>query len=767
MKKIALLAPEFYPIWGGVGTYSCNLAKGLENKVDIHIFTPYRGFDETQIKRKLGLKRAKIIFVSRAFDYFFYNLFFQIFLVFKFLKMDKKYDYDLIHSANLVHMPDLFLGFFTRKKIITTVHTTVKSQLKGILAKRGSLSYVEFFNILFYPFLKICEWIYLKRNRELIFVSNYSADSYIISKDNYHKHIINNGIDFKIFNNKISRKESLKKVKKAYPYLPMRFFDRKVIFFCGRLIKQKGNDIMKQMINDKRLKDCNFLVIGNGNKIKSKNVVQLEYVDNKMLPFFLKLVDVYVLPSYNENFPFTLIEAMSMEVPCVASDVGGVKEILGKNGILVKRGDLDGYVKGVLSILNKEKHFNSLRKEVRHLDAEIMCRKTLSLYESILEHKPHLCIIHDIPAEVLEKKGILERAEKKFNEIAKKYEVTFYSIKSGSKHNVKYNIKGAKIIEIRKLFWIFLPFFLFYRNRQKKIDLLKSYKPFYTSFLALIFTKLFGIKQITTLHGDWESNRKNYGLFSRVIKSALEKIVIRNSNVVFCTSHNLREYSLKKGAKKVYVIPTWGCDIDIFHKIKKNKDKNKNKKINILFAGRIEPQKNIELLIKASRILRDSGKKIQVNLVGPINNNSYYSRLKIMIEKARLERSIIFKGGIQQKELSKYYSTADCIVLTSNMEGLSHTILEGLLFNKPIVAKNIGDTSRLIRNGKNGYAYDIDNPILIAKLIEQASKLKVKDKYGYSLIKNNYSMSESNKKELKALMRESTNQENENSSCSA
>jgi glycosyltransferase involved in cell wall biosynthesis len=61
------------------------------------------------------------------------------------------------------------------------------------------------------------------------------------------------------------------------------------------------------------------------------------------VPDVLAAFDVFVLPSLAESeaFPNTLVEAMASGLPCVASDVSSVDEILidGANGLLVKPGD--------------------------------------------------------------------------------------------------------------------------------------------------------------------------------------------------------------------------------------------------------------------------------------------------------------------------------------------------------------------------------------------------------------------------------------------
>ena len=78
----------------------------------------------------------------------------------------------------------------------------------------------------------------------------------------------------------------------------------------------------------------------------------------------LKKSDVFILPSYSEGYPNTILEALSVGVLVIASKVGGVPEIIksGINGFMYNPDDLKGFSKMVVKILRNKKKYNEVIK---------------------------------------------------------------------------------------------------------------------------------------------------------------------------------------------------------------------------------------------------------------------------------------------------------------------------------------------------------------------------------------------------------------------
>jgi glycosyltransferase involved in cell wall biosynthesis len=113
----------------------------------------------------------------------------------------------------------------------------------------------------------------------------------------------------------------------------------------------------------------------------------------KEMPELYQALDLLVLTSHFEGTPLTVLEAMAMGVPVVASQVDGVEEVLenGRDGILVPPGNKDLFVKEICRVLQGRSLRQRLsqagqEKARRQFSAEAMVRQVESLYLKYLEN---------------------------------------------------------------------------------------------------------------------------------------------------------------------------------------------------------------------------------------------------------------------------------------------------------------------------------------------------------------------------------------------
>lgn len=129
--------------------------------------------------------------------------------------------------------------------------------------------------------------------------------------------------------------------------LPIRFL------FLGELGQRKGVfDILRALKNHKQVLGGKIELRIGGNKNEEKLLSMIKDSGLDELVHFegfatgqrkidlLNWADVYILPSYNEGLPISILEAMSYGMPIISTPVGGIPEVVdNKNGILVTPGN--------------------------------------------------------------------------------------------------------------------------------------------------------------------------------------------------------------------------------------------------------------------------------------------------------------------------------------------------------------------------------------------------------------------------------------------
>jgi len=362
-----MLAPEFLYVWGGVGSYITELVRYLPRDIEIHVVTPFReaiGKDKVALKRRSYFEHfgenVHIHFISRAADNFFYNAKFQVAVARYVPKLVKKQKVDLIHS-HTAHMPDILLQFNDVKTpIVTTIHTTIKGQREGTKSSGvgfRELETTEKGTMLLYPFLRLIEEIYFTKTRYYITPSNWMKEKIIrlYPKLRGRVHVAHNAIDTEFWRR-----------NKDYENKRDELGVENIILYVGRLLALKGvRDIIKAMPRIiKESQDTLFMFIGPGNRciytkmldkmgLPRHNYVFLGYKSRDELLKYYNMATVFILPSYSENMPMTLLEAMSCSLPVIATKVGGIPEVIDHNvdGILINPGSIDELVHSLIYLI--------------------------------------------------------------------------------------------------------------------------------------------------------------------------------------------------------------------------------------------------------------------------------------------------------------------------------------------------------------------------------------------------------------------------------
>lgn len=364
--KILILLNYYYPYVSGVSEYARVLAEELAGKGNqVTVLTSnHAHLKKREVIHGVEVFRAPIIgriskgTISPSF-------------IFQAIRLSGKAD-----IVNM-HLPMIESGIISpwiaKRKLITTYHCDIHLP-------------TSFFNSFIVKCMDISNEICLKRSRYIaVQTIDYAHHSRIAYK--YQEKFVETSTPVKDYKRKDAGKEN-----------------KRIIGFCGRLVKEKGLDILMKAfeILQREEEGLELRIAGDYKNVAGGSVIlelkeyleahQLQNVsflgkipENQMEQFYSSL-DVFVLPSVNslEAFGMVQIEAMYCGTPVVATDLYGVRTIVQKTGmgVVVKSRDPKALAEGIRKVLQNSKHYYRTKQEIQQYFGTEKC---VSMYEQTIK----------------------------------------------------------------------------------------------------------------------------------------------------------------------------------------------------------------------------------------------------------------------------------------------------------------------------------------------------------------------------------------------
>ena len=101
---------------------------------------------------------------------------------------------------------------------------------------------------------------------------------------------------------------------------------------------------------------------------------------------YYAVADIYVQSSHREGMPLAVLEAMSAKLPIISTDVGGMRDIVQANGILIADNDIDALYQAMKTVANNKEQYKKMQEEsfkmVQKYSAEVMAKSYKEIYQA-------------------------------------------------------------------------------------------------------------------------------------------------------------------------------------------------------------------------------------------------------------------------------------------------------------------------------------------------------------------------------------------------
>jgi len=144
-----------------------------------------------------------------------------------------------------------------------------------------------------------------------------------------------------------------------------------------------------------------------------------------------------------------------------------------------------------------------------------------------------------------------------------------------------------------------------------------------------------------------------------------------------------------------------------------------NKRITFLYVGAIVKKKGVNELLDIILKYQELKEYQFIFIGGGTLLDELIQRVKINGAK-----NVLFKGWLNEDEVSKYYQKADALILPSYTEGFPNVISEALNYRLPIIATNVGGIAESVIDNHNGFLIEPKDRVKLYKSIKKIGESK-------------------------------------------
>jgi len=205
--------------------------------------------------------------------------------------------------------------------------------------------------------------------------------------------------------------------------------------------------------------------------------------------------------------------------------------------------------------------------------------------------------------------------------------------------------------------------------------------PYFPCFSAKVYSIVKGSVLVITWHEVWDDYWYGYlgkkGFFGRVIEMMTSRLTSRTIAVSERTKNDLECLGVREEIK---IIPN-GIDFERIKKIKASKEES-----DIIFAGRLIKEKNVDVLIKAVKLVRNEIPDVKCMIIG---DGPEKEELVKLVYDLKIDINIKFMGFLENHDhVISYMKSSKVFVLPSTREGFGIVALEANACGLPVVTVN-------------------------------------------------------------------------------
>ena len=201
--------------------------------------------------------------------------------------------------------------------------------------------------------------------------------------------------------------------------------------------------------------------------------------------------------------------------------------------------------------------------------------------------------------------------------------------------------------------------------------------------------------------------------YKKKIYAFVEKILSISTDKIINISNYEQNQAIKYGLNKNKMIMVYNGVEDKVNRsnLKLNWDENK---INLLFVGRLDRQKGLDLFLDVYNKMKLENLHLYVIGTSVLDDNLPKST-----------EYVTYLGWVDNKDIDVYYQVCDAVIMPSRWEGFGLVAIEAMKNSKAVIASNRGALPELIKEDFTGYIFNIDDEISLKNRLLALDKEKI------------------------------------------